>query len=61
MPDIIRSKELSTCSHLMKTVLNNVVLSNLFTPINNIEQHYWAWIECKNAQKYCFNNYKQSQ
>ena len=39
MPDILHGKKLSTCSQLMKPLLNNVVLSNLFIPINNIEQY----------------------
>ena len=50
----IDSKKRTTCSGLMKPglmkpglmkpALNNVVLPTLFTVVNNIVQHCWAWI-----------------
>ena len=33
-----------TCSRLLKTGCNNVVLPILFIVVNNIVQHCWAWI-----------------
>ena len=40
----VHSKKRTTCSGLMKTALNNVVLPTLFNVVNNIVQHCWAWI-----------------
>ena len=40
----LHSKKHTTCSGLMKTALNNVVLPTLFNVVNNIVQHCWAWI-----------------
>ena len=37
-------KKRTTCSGLMKTALNNVVLPTLFNVVNNNVQHYWVWI-----------------
>jgi hypothetical protein len=33
-----------TCSRLLKTGCNNVVLPTLFIVVNNIVQHCWTWI-----------------
>ena len=38
MPHLHRKKR-ATCSGLMKTALNNVVLPTLFNVVNNIVQH----------------------
>ena len=35
----LHSKKRTTCSGLMKTALNNVVLPTLFNVVNNIVQH----------------------
>ena len=35
----VHSKKRTTCSELMKTALNNVVLPTLFNVVNNIVQH----------------------
>ena len=35
----VHSKKRTTCSGLMKTALNNVVLPTLFNVVNNIVQH----------------------
>ena len=35
----VHSKRRTTCSGLMKTALNNVVLPTLFNVVNNIVQH----------------------
>ena len=35
----VHSKKRTTCSGLMKTGLNNVVLPTLFNVVNNIVQH----------------------
>ena len=36
---LLHSKKRTTCSGLMKTALNNVVLLTLFNVVNNIVQH----------------------
>ena len=38
--DPTHSKKRTTCSGLMKTALNNVVLPTLFNVVNNIVQHH---------------------
>ena len=35
---VVHSKKRTTCSGLMKTALNNVVLPTLFKAVNNTEQ-----------------------
>ena len=40
----VHSQKRTTCSGLMKTGSNNVVLPTLFNVVNNIVQHCWAWI-----------------
>ena len=35
----VPSQKRTTCSGLMKTALNNVVLPTLFNVVNNIDQH----------------------
>ena len=40
----LHGKKRTSCSGLMKTALNNVVLPTLFNVVNNIVQHCWAWI-----------------
>ncbi len=37
MAELAHSEKLSTCSGLMKTELNNVVLPTLFIVVNNVE------------------------
>ncbi len=37
-------QKIITCSRLLKTGCNNVVLPILFIVVNNIVQHCWAWI-----------------
>ena len=38
----IHSKKRTTCSDLMKTALNNVLLPTLFKVVNNIVQHCYT-------------------
>ena len=45
----VHGKKRTTCSGLMKTVLNNVVLPTLFNVVNNIVQHCWAWISLRSG------------
>lgn len=40
----LHSQKWTTCSGLMKTRLNNVLLPAFFYVINNNEQYCWAWI-----------------
>ena len=40
----LHSKKRTTCSGLMETALNNVVLPTVFNVVNNIVQHCCAWI-----------------
>ena len=39
---IVHSKNRTTCSGLLKTALNNVLLPTLFNVVNNIVQHCCA-------------------
>ena len=39
---LVHSKKRTTCSGLMKTALNNVVLPTLFKVVNNIVQHSYT-------------------
>ena len=41
----------TTCSGLLKTALNNVLLPTLFNVVNNIVQHCWAWIHLSEVQR----------
>ena len=41
---LITRLKIMTCSRLLKTGCNNVVLPTLFIVVNNIVQHCWAWI-----------------
>ena len=45
------SKNRTTCSGLLKTALNNVLLPTLFNVVNNIVQHCWAWIHLSDVQR----------
>ena len=38
----LHSKKRTTCSGLMKTALNNVLLPTLLKVVNNIVQHYYT-------------------
>ena len=38
-----------TCSGLLKTALNNVLLPTLFNVVNNVVQHCWAWISLQSG------------
>ena len=42
LSDYIHSKKRTTCSGLMKTALNNVLLPTLFKVVNNIVQHCYT-------------------
>ena len=57
----VHGKKSTTCSGLMKTALNNAVLSTLFNVVNNIVQHCWAWISpqsgVNNAEQYCWQHW----
>ena len=45
----IHRKKWTTCSGLMKTAMNNVLLPTLFNVVNNIVQHCWAWISLQSG------------
>ena len=54
--------KIMTCSRLLKTGCNNVVLPILFIVVNNIVQHCWAWINPQSGSTMLNNivdNYKQ--
>ena len=49
IPHWIHSQNRTTCSGLLKTTLNNVLLPTLFNVVNNIVQHCWAWISLRSG------------
>ncbi len=55
-------QKIITCSRLLKTGCNNVVLPTLFIVVNNIVQHCWAWISPRSGVTMLNNivdNYEQ--
>ena len=49
----IHSKKRTTCSGLMKTALNNVLLPTLFKVVNNIVQHSYTWLQVNSGPSTC--------
>ena len=49
----IHSKKRTTCSGLMKTALNNVLLPTLFKVVNNIVQHCYTWLQANSGSSTC--------
>ena len=49
----IHSKKRTTCSGLMKTALNNVLLPTLFKVVNNIVQHCYTWLQASSGSSTC--------
>ena len=52
MPNV-HSKKRTTCSGLMKTALNNVVLPTLFKAVNNIVQHCYTCLQGNSGSSTC--------
>ena len=49
----VHSKKRTTCSGLMKTALNNVLLPTLFKAVNNIVQHCYTCLQANSGSSTC--------
>ena len=49
----LHSKKRTTCSGLMKTALNNVLLPTLFKVVDNIVQHCYTWLQANSGSSTC--------
>ena len=49
----IHSKKRTTCSGLMKTALNNLLLPTLFKVVNNIVQHCYTRLQANSGSSTC--------
>ena len=50
---VVHSKKRTTCSDLMKTALNNVLLPTLFKVVNNIVQHCYTGLQANSGSSTC--------